>query len=1396
MDPYPYEYPVAYAAVPTYAGYHYYVVETVAVPPMKKPPRNFSAYDFFFGCFRGSTGNPFEDAISETNPRVIDDARARKLAADLKKCTYYETCATYGLNVEKVFQDACQKIVQHRMMLGSIPRSSTPNHFATASRSAVWGCPGTPTPYLPSPTHGGPPALIMSPHASTATAFGPPPPQTYHAMPPPAAGPLPQFLKCECKTSGVRPQARINKPSTANDAWTWWWANDVHSLSLSCNSHCTALHCGVCRKNLRQETILLTKAGERKTAARILEALGFQSRDCLGSPTIRVTRTANLVGWGLGEAKDYPGWLLDRPAEKNKGVVLVPGGGGGMERATSSVGGVCLFPTRYSSGTQQQQQQQVQQQQQQHCVSGGENNSSGGEKSGKTFSDDRRMMPPPLPTTTTTSSSCIDQFPTPSSTPTTSRVNMDDLVSTFNASVVVDDEKDSKDQSQRCDVRLWLDVHFLLLNATAGLERLASMTAEDEQRELEAAAEGDEVDKNKAGENEEASTLTTSPALAHRLRRPLPPAYVVNLERRPERRRRVGKSLELLGMRTTFVPAVDGRLVSDDWLQHRGIRKLREILAEAEALAPHWDLIYLARKHLPGTWDPEPAFPTARYLHTAPYSYWAVAYVVSTRGAEKLLRPGLLKNLLPTDEYLPLMFDQHPVQAWKDKFPERDLEAYVVEPSVAEPVFYPGDSDYVSDTEDSTLMMLSTMSGGGLVRIAGTSDDWNTTTFTFDLMRGSYSQSTTTTEASSRDFVVVGGAAAGTVMQPRASVVERNSSSIFTSDESANVRFKDGGLLPVPSSSSSSSSSVMGSNRDELKNRRRSNLFTPSSKKEEAEKKAKNGELGVGRAIPVKQGHLYKRSSKTLNKEWKKKYVTLCDDGRLTYHPSLQDYMDDVHGKEIDLQCTTVKYAGQHRPRVPATNGVLDMSHLSISDRNCDTENSIVISSLTVSGMDSLGSTSAMPVATASASAMCTPSSSSSKKRHRRLKTSISRSKHSHHHDDGDDSDGYEFFIVSKDSKTWHFEAANAEERDEWVQAIEQCILTSLQGNESFKGKNSGAAKVNMDPSAIVSLRKAVDGNLNCCDCDAPNPDWASLNLGTLICIECSGIHRNLGSHISRVRSLGLDEWPPGPLAVMMALGNRVANSVWEGAMRQLQRPGPARPTPTTPREEKERWIRWKYEEKRFLAPLSNPAGIGQQLIDAVCRGDVKHVSLLLAHSKPEHVSVTVSSRDLRTPLHIACSMGNLPIVQLLLWNQAQVVPRDHDGLTCLEHAHCSGNANVEELVAQYCAASGSGSMLQSQANGAGTHLLQHSPSSAPGPGGNSSFSLSSSGGAGPSTALTCSPSTPQQHQQQQHQMHSPAGGAQARSLFSGRSSVMRCQEGSKGPNGLDPFEKVPSSVI
>lgn len=139
-------------------------------------------------------------------------------------------------------------------------------------------------------------------------------------------------------------------------------------------------------------------------------------------------------------------------------------------------------------------------------------------------------------------------------------------------------------------------------------------------------------------------------------------------------------------------------------------------------------------------------------------------------------------------------------------------------------------------------------------------------------------------------------------------------------DSNMGVGGKD---LPTPTSTPTAS----------RKSRRRSNLFIPSSSKK-GEKDMKNGELGSGRSIPIKQGYLYKRSSKSLNKEWKKKYVTLCDDGRLTYHPSLHDYMDDVHGKEIPLQYVTVKVPGQ-KPRGSKsiiTNSALTTSMLSTNN--------------------------------------------------------------------------------------------------------------------------------------------------------------------------------------------------------------------------------------------------------------------------------------------------------------------------------------------------------------------------------------------------------------------------------------------------------------------------------
>lgn len=113
----------------------------------------------------------------------------------------------------------------------------------------------------------------------------------------------------------------------------------------------------------------------------------------------------------------------------------------------------------------------------------------------------------------------------------------------------------------------------------------------------------------------------------------------------------------------------------------------------------------------------------------------------------------------------------------------------------------------------------------------------------------------------------------------------------------------------------------------------------------------------------------------------------------------------------------------------------------------------------------------------------------------------------------------------------------------------------------------------------------------------------------------------------------------------MLAIGNSLANSVWESRTQ-----GRTKPTLSAGHEEKERWIRSKYEAKEFLPPLNNCMTLGQQLIDAVCSSNVKAVVLALARAEAEHVNSTVATRDLRTPLHLACAMGNLAIAQLLIW--------------------------------------------------------------------------------------------------------------------------------------------------
>uniref|UniRef100_A0AAX7UQX3 ArfGAP with GTPase domain, ankyrin repeat and PH domain 1 n=1 Tax=Astatotilapia calliptera TaxID=8154 RepID=A0AAX7UQX3_ASTCA len=461
--------------------------------------------------------------------------------------------------------------------------------------------------------------------------------------------------------------------------------------------------------------------------------------------------------------------------------------------------------------------------------------------------------------------------------------------------------------------------------------------------------------------------------------------------------------------------------------------------------------------------------------------------------------------------------------------------------------------------------------------------------------------------------------------------------------------------------------------------KRRSNLFT-SRKANEADKDKKGLEaradsIGSGRAIPIKQGMLLKRSGKSLNKEWKKKYVTLCDNGLLTYHPSLHDYMQNVHGKEIDLLRTTVKVPGKRPPRAvstcaampsPKTNGLTkDMSSLQLGQTSGS-----VTSSSSVSQMAS--GVSLVSFNSRGTEGMHQRSYSVSSADQWTEATVIANSGVS-----TEQEENFEFTIVSLTGQTWHFEATSYEERDAWVQVIESQILASLQSCESSKNKSRLTSQT--EAMALQSIR-SIRGNGRCADCDTPNPDWASLNLGALICIECSGIHRNLGTHLSRVRSLDLDEWPLELIKVMSAIGNELANSVWEANAQGRLKPGP-----DASREERERWIRAKYEQRLFLASLPcTDLPLGQQLLRATAEEDLRAVVLLLAHGSRQQVNETCGEGDGRSALHLASHKGNVVITQLLIWYGVDLMARDAHGNSAMAYARQASCQECVDTLAQY----------------------------------------------------------------------------------------------------------------
>lgn len=171
------------------------------------------------------------------------------------------------------------------------------------------------------------------------------------------------------------------------------------------------------------------------------------------------------------------------------------------------------------------------------------------------------------------------------------------------------------------------------------------------------------------------------------------------------------------------------------------------------------------------------------------------------------------------------------------------------------------------------------------------------------------------------------------------------------------------------------------------------------------------------------------------------------------------------------------------------------------------------------------------------------------------------------------------------------------------VPVITRYTCQSNSARMSRRAPNPAAERAAQNQQTIKTLLK-LEGNKSCADCKRnKHPRWASWNLGIFVCIRCSGIHRGMGTHISRVKSVDLDAWTDEQLQSVLRWGNSRANKYWESKLAPGHVPSEAKI---------ENFIRTKYESKRWVleGPMPDPSTLDTE-------GDDDIVSLL-ENSKPK----------------------------------------------------------------------------------------------------------------------------------------------------------------------------------
>ncbi|XP_069487933.1 arf-GAP with Rho-GAP domain, ANK repeat and PH domain-containing protein 2 isoform X2 [Ambystoma mexicanum] len=229
-------------------------------------------------------------------------------------------------------------------------------------------------------------------------------------------------------------------------------------------------------------------------------------------------------------------------------------------------------------------------------------------------------------------------------------------------------------------------------------------------------------------------------------------------------------------------------------------------------------------------------------------------------------------------------------------------------------------------------------------------------------------------------------------------------------------------------------------------------------------------------------------------------------------------------------------------------------------------------------------------------------------------------------------------FEITTPFKSFSFTAESEKEKQEWIEAVQESIADTLSDYEV-------AEKIWFN-----------EANRSCADCQAVDPDWASINLCVVICKNCAGQHRSLGSKISKVRSLKLDAsiWSNTLVELFIIVGNKKANSFWAANLQ----PDKSLNMDAT-QEQRHRFITQKYKEGRFrklLPTFTNQKQLNQALCAAVVKQDLLE-TMTLVFSGADAMCET-GDPIVSTPYLLAKKAGQCLQMEFLHHNKFPDYPR------------------------------------------------------------------------------------------------------------------------------------------